>query len=99
MLLSRAQAHGDWGRTVLKRVRDQLVGDDPEFLGCGSVEGYGLDLDSDRHRSPARDAVEQSTCLDGVVGLCQQPVDDRDRLDAGGGVVEGSTVTALRTAE
>jgi hypothetical protein len=99
MHFSRVQAHGDWGSAVLKRIRDQFVGDDPELLGRGSVKGLGVDLDRNRHWSPDRDAVEQRTCIDGLVGLCQQPMDGRDRVDAGGGIVEGTTVTALRTAE
>jgi hypothetical protein len=99
LLRPRVQAHGDWWGTMLKRIRDQLVGDDPELLGGGSVEDCGLGLDCDRHWSPARDAVEQGACVDKVIGLCQQPVNGRDRLDTSGGVVESTTVSALWTAE
>src|SRR5439155_3406934 len=99
MVFSRVQLNADWRDTVLKRVRDQLVGDDPDFLGCGCVEGGGLGLDSNWYRCSVRDAGEQGSCLDGIVGLCEQPVDDGDRLDAGGGVVEGATITVLGTAE
>jgi len=99
MVFSRVQLNADWRGTVLKRVRDQLVGDDPDFLGCGCVEGGGLGLDSNWYRCSVRDAGEQGSCLDGIVGLCEQPVDDGDRLDAGGGVVEGATITVLGAAE
>src|SRR6478672_4812023 len=99
LLRPGVQAHGDWWGTMLKRIRDQLVGDDSELLGGRSVEHCRLDLDGDRHRRPVRDAVEQGACVDKVVGLCQQPVNGRDRLDTSGGVVESTTVSTLRTAE
>jgi hypothetical protein len=95
----RVQAHGDWWGTMLKGIHDQLIGDDSEPLGGRSVEDRGLGLDCDRHWSPVRDAVEQGACIDKVIGLCQQPVNGRDRLDTSGGVVESTTVSALRTAE
>jgi len=99
VLISRVQAHGDRRGTVLERIRDQLVGDDPELLSRSRVQGCVFGLDCDRDWRPVRDAVEQGACVDEVVGLCQQPVNGRYRVDAGGGVVKSTTVAALWTAK
>src|ERR1700720_4576025 len=99
MLLAGVQPHGDRESPVLIGIRDQLVRNDPKFLGRGGVESCWIGLHCDWHRSPIGDALEQGICFYWVVGLGQQPVDDGDRLNAGGGVVEGTAVTALRTTE
>ena len=84
---------------MLTGIRDQLVGDDPELLGGRRVEGEGFDFDRDGQWGALRDAAEQGACVHWIVGLGEQPVNGRDRADPGGGLVEGPSCVAVRTAE